>query len=484
MSNVRFLRVLAGALFCFSAAATSSAEPVGALPGRLPFASPSAQAANSFIGHRPLAVHPRGDSLLVALGSPLAWLEQKIAADDGQSSDLFGFRTLVVGDTAFVSVPAPGPRAGSVCIYTRGPDGWTLSQRISATPPAGTPPNWSDFFGWSLAVSGDRLLVGAPEVFDPMNGPAGGAFLFTRGGDGQWMQTATFLPSIPGTLDWYGEAVAMAGDTVLIGEQIYDRNGPESRGATHVFNEVDGVWTETQTVEASDGAQNDGRNFGGAIAASADGATVVIGSPGPDWSSSGYPDGAAYVFSNSDGVLTETGKLEASDTVAGNQFGFSVALDGTRLLVGAPASTIGSNVGQGAAYVFDATGGAFVQTQKLFDASGEMYDQFGQAVDLSGGLAVIGMWHHNDDLGGTQPPPKAGTVHVYDASGATWSPLSSLSASDAPADEDNSFGWDVTVDGNTILVGADSDSSVGMFQGSAYFYTRDTIFADSFDGAP
>jgi hypothetical protein len=245
------------------------------------------------------------------------------------------------------------------------------------------------------------------------------------------------------------------------------------------------VWTETQVVEASDGAQNDGRNFGGAIAATADGSTVAIGSPGPDWTNGEYPDGAAYVFSNVDGVLTETQKLEASDTVPGNQFGFSVALDGTRLLVGAPGSVIGSNAGQGAAYVFDGTGGTFVETQKLFDALGEAYDQFGQAVDLGlgGGFAAVGMWHHNDDPGGTPPPPKAGTVHVYDGIG-TWTLLSALTASDAAPDEDNSFGWDVTVDGNTVLVGADADSSVGMFQGSAYFYTRDTLFADGFDGAP
>ena len=479
MSNVFTQRALAGALLGFAAAAASAA-PMGARPARVTLAWPAAAAASS---HRPYAP-AQHDSVLAALGSTVGWLEQKVSAEDGQGNDLFGFRALVAGDTAFISAPAPGPRPGSVYIYQRTPGGWVQTQKISATPPDGTPPNWSDFFGWSLAVSGDRLLVGATEVFDPMNGPVGGAFLFTRGDDGQWTQSATFLPSIPGTLDWYGEAVAFAGDTILIGEQIYGRNGPESRGAVHVFNDVGGSWTETQVVEASDGSQNDGRNFGNSISASADGSTIVVGSPGPDWTNAEYPDGAAYVFSNVGGTLTETQKLEAADTVPGNQFGFSVALDGTRLLVGAPGSVIDSNAGQGAAYVFDGSGGTFVQTQKLFDASGEAYNQFGQAVDVSGGLAVVGMWRHNDDLGGTQPPPQAGVVHVYGTAGASWTPVSTLAASDAPGDADNSFGWDVTVDGDTVLVGADADSSVATFQGSAYFYARDTLFADGFDGSP
>jgi hypothetical protein len=92
------------------------------------------------------------------------------------------------------------------------------------------------------------------------------------------------------------------------------------------------------------------------------------------------------------------------------------------------------------------------------------------------------MWRHNDEPGGTQPSPGAGIVHVYDASGPTWGPWATLSGSDAPPDQDNSFGWHVAVDGDTLLVGADADSSVDMFRGSAYFYSRDSIFADGFEG--
>ena len=462
-----FAGIIAGAVPLIATAAPLDFP--GASGGTTPLPSASAWASA-----------PSSDPL-----AALDWLEHKVLAPDGQAGDLFGFRVLIEGDTAFVSAPAPGPRPGAVHVYARSGENWTHVQKIVAEPPAGTPPGWSDFFGWSLSFSEGRLLVGAPQAFNPMFGPVGGAFLFTRDEvTGEWAQTAAFEPPQPAPVAWYGIAVGLAGGNALVGESNFDRNGPVFQGAAHLYNEIEGAWTFRRSVLASDGAPADGRGFGSAIAVSSDGSGVAIGAPGPDWSSSGiYPDGAAYAFSVEDGDLVELQRLAAADGTPGDQFGYSLALDGSRLLVGSPAANVGGNLQQGAAYAFDEVDGTYVQVEKLTGAAGEPYDQFGQSVALGGGLAAVGMWRQNSDPGLPQPPPTPGAVHVFAASESPWNLLGVLTSSDG-ADGD-SFGWDVAVGAGTVLVGAQGTVGGNAFQGAAYFYRQDDIlFRDGFDPEP
>lgn len=467
---------------CLFAGILAGAASLMATAGAAPFDFPGVPAGTvppRVVAPAAASAHP-GDPL-----AALDWLEQKVLAPDGQATDLFGFRVLIEGDIAFVSAPAPGPRPGAVHVYTRTGETWTHVQKIVAEPPAGTPPGWSDFFGWSLSYSEGRLLVGAPQVFNPMFGPVGGAFLFTRDGEtGEWAQTAAFVPPQPASVAWYGIAVGLTGGIALIGESNFDRNGPVFQGAAHLYNEIEGVWTFRRSVLASDGAPADGRGFGSAIAVSPDGRRVAIGAPGPDWASSGnYPDGAAYAFSVEDGDLVELQRLAVDDSHPGDQFGYSLALDDSHLLVGSPAANVGSNLQQGAAYAFDEVDGAYVQADKLTQPAGEPYDQFGQSVALGGGLAAVGMWRHTSDPGLPPPPPTPGEVHVFTAAGAPWTPLGVLAPSDGAGED--SFGWDVAVGAGTVLVGAQGTVDGNPFQGAAYFYRQDdTVFRDGFDPAP
>lgn len=402
------------------------------------------------------------------------WIEQKVIAADGQANALFGFRVLVAGDLAFVSSPSPLAGPGSVYVYERNGDVWGEVQKISGTPPEGSPPGWSDFFGWSLALSGDTLVVGAPDVFGPMMGPVGGAYVFTRSGEGIWEESQLLGAPVPATLDMFGGTTAFSGDALLVG--AWSRNA--SQGAMYVFQHDGNAWAMTQEVTASDGQQGDGHQFGSDIAA--DGDRVLVGAAGPDWTSGDYSQGAVYVFENNAGTLSELQRLTPADGAPGDQFGFSVALSGTQALVGAPAADIGANDHQGAAYVFDASGGDFAEVAKLTAAEGATFDQLGQAVALHDGLAVVGMWSHNDEPGGTQPPLKPGAVQLFRGSAAGWSSGTVLAASDGT--DDDSFGWDVATDGATLLIGADADATVNVYQGSAYFYVNDAVYADGFDG--
>lgn len=461
------------------ALAGTLAAPASAEPPRLWHAGDAVHYPG--LARRALPAPATTTGALALPGSASAWIEQKVISADGAAGDLYGFRVLVAGDTAFVSAPAPLARSGAVYVYHLDGANWVETQKITATPSASAPPNWSDFFGWSLSLSpaGDKLLVGAPEMFNPMYGPAGGAYLFVRGGDGTWTQVQDFASPAPLTLTWFGRAVALAGDVVLVGEPSYNMSTEGGRGAVHAFAESGGSWSLVQTIRASDGQNMDDHFYGGALAS--DGATVIVGAPGADYSSSGvYPTGSVYVYANSGGTFTETQKLVATDGADGDQFGYAVALSGTNVLVGAPAATVATNVHQGAAYVFDGSGGSFVQAQKLVDDAGVAYDQFGQSVSLHGGVALVGMWSYNDEPGGTPPPPKAGHVGLFTANGANWS-LAHALAGGSGSDGD-SYGWDVSTDGATLLVGADADGSIAQYQGATYFYANDTVFADGFDG--
>ena len=399
----------------------------------------------------------------VARMSPVDFLEQEVTANDGQANDLFGFRVLISGDTAFVSAPAPIYRPGSVYVFNKIDGNWTQMQKLVANPDFTPPPNWSDFFGWSLALSGETLIVGAPFTFDAQ-GPIGAAFVFTLA-NGVWEQSQQLKAADAVAIDYFGQAVGLAGTTAVVG--AYNKNGGE--GAAYVFTNSAGEWSETQELFASDGMPGDSHQFGNAVAF--DGAAIFIGAPGPDYVSTNiYPVGAAYVFRNNTGTWTETQRLTASDTAPGDQFGFAIDLSGRRALIGAPAANIGANIHQGAAYAFGRSEAMWTQTEKLTASDGVAYDQFGQSVALQGRTAVIGEWSHDDDFNHAPPPPKQGTSYAFRLAMGAWTQAQEFTATDGqPGD---SFGWDVAVDGETFLIGAQGTVGGNLFQGSAYFFER------------
>jgi hypothetical protein len=392
-----------------------------------------------------------------------AWLEQEVLASDGASGDLFGFRVLVSGNSAFVAAPAPLNHPGKVYVFANVSGTWTEMQQIAATPSVAPPPNWSDFFGWSLSLSGDTLLVGAPEVFNQMFGPVGGAYVFVNAG-GTWTQQQELLGADAGSFDWVGSSIALTGDTAFVGAPNHSGN----MGEVHIYTRSGTTWTEGTPLVASDGTAGDAHQFGGAV--KTDGTTLLVGAPGPDFSSSGaYAPGEAYVFTNTGGTWTQAQILEPDDSADGDQFGFSLALDGSTAIVGTPAANIGANLHQGAVYAFDGSTGTWTQSTKIVADDGAEYDQFGQSVAMQGGNALVGQWSHNDDLGGTQPPPKPGTVYLYSAGRGQWNLSNEFHAGDAS--NGDSYGWDVGIDGTTLLIGSQATIGANTFQGSAYFYT-------------
>jgi glucose/arabinose dehydrogenase len=205
--------------------------------------------------------------------------------------------------------------------------------------------------------------------------------------------------------------------------------------------------------------------FGVSVAISGDTAIVGALNANPNGNND---QGAAYIFTRSGGAWTLQQKLTASDGQAGDAFGVSVAIQGNTAVVGAFAEDAGSqpaDADRGAAYVFLRTGGVWSEQKKLVPADGAGGDLFGFAVSVNLDTVLVGSPFNSAGS------PHSGAAYVFTRSGLLWSQQQKLTASD-PA-EDDAFGAAVAVEGNTAAIGAlRHDHGGNNNQGSAYIITR------------
>jgi hypothetical protein len=202
----------------------------------------------------------------------------------------------------------------------------------------------------------------------------------------------------------FGYAVAIDGDTAAICAYVATVDGNMFQGAVYLFDRIDGAWTETRKLTASDGAAFG--QFGESLALEGD--TLLVGSNGAD----GFR-GAVYVFERSAAGWQETAKLLAGDGAGADNFGWSVSIKGSTAVVGAPYADVDGNADQGAAYVFTRAGGVWSETQKLVSGDGAAGDEFGRDVDNSGAVALIGA--PQASVAGS---PGQGGAYVFVADGA------------------------------------------------------------------
>lgn len=265
-----------------------------------------------------------------------------------------------------------------------------------------------------------------------------------------------------GLLGQFGYSVAISGDTALIGARTAGVDGSLNQGAVHVFKRVDGIWTRTQKLVASDGAANGG--FGASVAIHGTHAIVgVYQSVTPPVS---IPN-AAYIFSESNGVWTETAKLTALGGPADDLFGYSVAISENTALVGAWQATLDPDKpNQGAAYVFRKSGGVWTLAQTLSASNGKAYEQFGISVALSGDVAIVGANYFTLN----RDHPNQGAAYVFRDSGDQWLQTQMLVDPDGAASD--FFGTSVAMHERTALIGSTSGSMHVMNGiGAAHVFT-------------
>ena len=152
--------------------------------------------------------------------------------------------------------------------------------------------------------------------------------------------------------DYFGAAVAIDGDTAIVGAPRNDINGDADQGAAYIFVRSGGIWTQQDKLKAATGAAGD--FFGGTVDISGD--TAIVGACFNDVGAN-VNQGSAYIFTRSAGVWTQQQKLTSGDGAANDLFGFSVTIDGDTAIIGAHLADASANANQGAAYVFTRSGG-------------------------------------------------------------------------------------------------------------------------------
>ena len=309
------------------------------------------------------------------------WSQQaELTASDGKSDTVFGESVALSGDTALIGAPC-GWAPGAAYIFTRSGTSWSQQAELTASDGAGV-----DDFGGAVALSGDgsEALVGASCRAAGAQTYVGAAYVFTDPGTG-WAQQAELTASDGAAQDFFGESVALSGDTAIVGAPAKTVGAKGRVGAAYIFTGSGASWSQQAALTAADGAAND--DFGGSVAVS--GGTALVGAQCNAVGAKTYV-GAAYIFTGSGTSWAQKAELAASDRAAGDMFGCSVALSGGRALVGAVFKPAGVDFDAGAAYVFTGSGASWPQQAKLTASDETAGGEFGYAVSLSGDTALIG----------------------------------------------------------------------------------------------
>lgn len=312
----------------------------------------------------------------------------------------FGYSLRMYGNTVAIGSPdspAGGSTRGEVYIYELIAGSWRQSQVITASDQEDTAR-----FGEAVAIFGDTLVVGSP--FAPSGGvKRGQAYIFQRQ-DGAWAETQVLRASIPADMAWYGFYVGISADTIMVGQPQGTRQADPGR--VYVYGKDDEGWQLAQILTASDRSAFDG--FG--MAFDLAGARALVGAP---YSPSGGSErGQVYAFERVDGAWQQTQILAANPQHDQDGFGMAVNMDGEMAVLGAPWVDGGGNE-QGAAYVYSLSDGLWLQTQVLLPDDSYAGGWFGQAVGVSGTTIFIG-------APGALKSALAGSVYRYSREGGSW----------------------------------------------------------------
>ncbi len=391
----------------------------------------------------------QGAAYVFVIGANNHVQQQQLLAVDAFDFELYGQSVALSGDT--VVVGAPTDFQGAASVFTRSGTVWTFQEKLRPLSTISL-----ERFGQSVALSGDTLVVGAPGR---SNGK-GAAFVFTRSGT-VWTEQAELTAADGASGEDFGESVALSGDTVVVGAYDDAIGVQVGQGSAYVFVRSGTVWTQQQKLTANDASPND--FFGRSVALSGD--TLVVGANADDIGVN-EDQGSAYVFTRSGTVWIQQQRLTADDGAANDLFGWAVALSGDTVAVGAHRDDIGANQDQGSVYAFTRVGTVLTQQQKLTANDGAAGDNFGFSVALSGDTVAVGAF--NDDIGGKVDQ---GAAYVFTRSGTTWMQQPKLTANDGAAGD--KFGRSVALSGDTVAVGANFKTiGANINQGAAYVFVR------------
>ena len=336
-----------------------------------------------------------------------AWVEEaELLADDGEGGVWFGRWAAIDGDVAVVGAPLADAfgrddDSGAAYIFQRRDGAWRQTQRLVADVPVG-----GEQFGWNVAIDGDVIVVSASNE---TNGGGQGVYVFRRAGD-EWALEAKLAPSEEGDDYFFGQDIDVSGDTIVAGAKGRAAFVGTNAGVVFVFQRRGSGWAQSAILEASDAFVQD--HFGRAVAIAGD--TIVVGAYKED--SAGADGGSAYVFErdpSAPGGWRQATKLIGQSTGTRDWFGYEVGTDGNTVVVGAPHVNLAEPeiFRAGLVVVFRRSGDGWVQVAELVAgdavAAGPSAE-FGWAVDVQDGVLAVGAW-----LAATEAGPAAGRAYAY-----------------------------------------------------------------------
>lgn len=437
----------------------------------------------------------------------VSWTQtSKLIPDDGEAYDYFGRAVSLIENRAIIGSPGDDTSdidTGSVYIFEFDNTNWSQTSKITAVDRGpynnfGTSVSLSDDkvligatgnqinniksgaayiyefngsnwnfvtklfsnnlsyngeFGSSVSYSNGRAIVGAKGFNTNTNTYNQGAvFLFEFNGT-HWYQKQMLIANDMGSYDQFGAAVDISGDRIFIGAPRKDDIAYNS-GVGYMFEYDGNQWIQSQQL--SPDADPSGNNFGYSV--SVYGTRLLVGMPRD--SDNGNESGSAYIYELVDNNWSLMGKILPQDGTNGDLFGSSVSLQSDRAIIGAYGN-------MGSAYIFDLNAGEWIQSAKLQANDAAIDDFFGYSVSLSGQRALIGAY--GDDDSGLN----SGSVYVFDFNGTNWSQSEKLIANDNETDD--KFGFSVSLNNNRALIGAIGDDDVANASGAAYLYDFDGL---------
>jgi hypothetical protein len=311
----------------------------------------------------------------------------------------------------------------------------------------------------------------------------------TRESANEFAQQAYLKASNPGLADQFGYSIALSGDTLAVGawrEDNNDNNLADS-GAVYVFIRTGTVWSQQAYIKASNAGSGD--RFGNSVSLSGD--TLAVGAyreqsnatviNGDESDNSLTEAGAVYVFTRSGTVWSQQAYIKASDAGSYDRFGWSVTLSGDTLAVGAPEDPIDISLADsGAVYLFIRNGTAWSQQAYIKASNPDVSDSFGYSVALFGDTLAVGAKGEDSNATGIQQgspgdpsnndSQDSGAVYMFTRSGATWTQQAYIKASNPGIN--NVFGWSLALDGETLAVGAPFEASTVPNSGAVYVFIR------------
>ncbi|MFT5818996.1 MAG: hypothetical protein ACI8ZM_000218 [Crocinitomix sp.] len=431
-------------------------------------------------------------SLLLSLGAVAQDFEElmMVVADDRDTEDRLGWSCDIEGDFAIVGAyaddyGATNPNMGSAYVYERIGGEWIQIQKLSNSDQ-----DDYDRFGWDVEISGDFIIVGAyGEDHDTDDGAslskAGSAYIFERGDDGVFDEVQKLIAADRAADDEFGWSVSIHGTTAIVGAHLDDKNafGMGSfyhAGSAYIFDrEIDGSWTQTQKIVASDRSPgtvfapdhedwND--RFGESVSIWND--YLVVGGPFAS---------KAYAFERIGDVWTEVSFLTYPG-ISWLDRAAPVDIDSTTIVLGAQTEDLNADMEEsilnsGGAAVFRRTGGTWSYIQRLSPGDRDAGDHFGISVGIDGDYIVVGAHSDNHDEDGGAEIENTGSVYIFELQDdGTYDELIKLDASDRS--EDDELGISIAISESTIIAGAfqqDEEADGGSYledAGAAYFYTN------------